>query len=869
MVAKEILITERGGVARNKEFVRVGIPFAQGEVEDPAGLSLMNPEGAGQPAQIAVLKRWRDNSIKWALCDFVASVPADARTVYRIVRAQGAALPRAAAIRVTPGADAWRVDTGAATFVVDARTFRPFSRVSAGNRQVLAPYSSTCLFSHDGVSKLIPSVDSVTLETAGPIRAVLCLKGRFSAHDKFDGGAPRFVCRLHFFAASSRVVLEFTLCNPRAARHGGGLWDLGDKGSLLFKELALLLQFTEGCVEQVVCSAEEGRAPFSCSGPTENVTIYQESSGGENWLSPTHRAGNGQVPFNLRGYDVKVNGTAVAQGKRATPVVWCGRGERGIAAVLPRFWQEFPKALELDRAGMKIALFPHCFPAFHELQGGEQTTTTVHLDFDTSPTGLGWARSPLVAIAAPQVYRDSGAIPDLPLPGGDADLVDRFVAGPEVVFGKREVIDEFGWRNFGELYADHEAVYSQAPAAFVSHYNNQYDACAGIYRKFFATGDPRWGELAADLAHHVIDIDIYHTTQDREEYNGGLFWHTDHYIPAGLATHRSFSREHRDVKDSRFCGGGPAAEHCYTSGLMLHYFMTGNPDYRDAVISLAHWVVRLLAGPHALLMVAKRIKQYVSMVNSARKAVAPVFPRYPLSRGTGNAISACLDAYEMGGGGRFLEQAEEFIRGAIHPGDDIVARDLLDPENAWSYTVLLVAVAKYLDKKAELGEIDGGYAYARACLLAYGEWMLRHEYPYLDKPELLEYPNETWPAQDLRKSVIFYHAARFSEQNRREAYLEAARFFFTAARDELEYHSTSGFTRPMVLMLQNGWVGARLAGETSAAPVPNVPSAHFGTPTPRLGFMAVAARAGGELARAMRSINLHREIALVRARLQS
>ena len=55
------------------------------------------------------------------------------------------------------------------------------------------------------------------------------------------------------------------------------------------------------------------------------------------------------------------------------------------------------------------------------------------------------------------------------------------------------------------------------------------------------------------------------------------------------------------------------------------------------------------------------------------------------------------------------------------------------------------------------------YAYARASLLHYARWMAEHEYPYLDKPEILEYPTETWAAQDMRKSEIFKYAARIAE----------------------------------------------------------------------------------------------------------
>ena len=50
------------------------------------------------------------------------------------------------------------------------------------------------------------------------------------------------------------------------------------------------------------------------------------------------------------------------------------------------------------------------------------------------------------------------------------------------------------------------------------------------------------------------------------------------------------------------------------------------------------------------------------------------------------------------------------------------------------------------------------YAYGRASLLHYARWMAEHEQPYLDQPEKLEFPTETWAAQDIRKSDVFYFA---------------------------------------------------------------------------------------------------------------
>ena len=46
----------------------------------------------------------------------------------------------------------------------------------------------------------------------------------------------------------------------------------------------------------------------------------------------------------------------------------------------------------------------------------------------------------------------------------------------------------------------------------------------------------------------------------------------------------------------------------------------------------------------------------------------------------------------------------------------------------------------------ECWRVHERYAYGRASLLHYARWMADNEYPYLDKPEILEYPNETWAA---------------------------------------------------------------------------------------------------------------------------
>ncbi|MGH8589281.1 MAG: hypothetical protein ACREXX_08070 [Gammaproteobacteria bacterium] len=63
---------------------------------------------------------------------------------------------------------------------------------------------------------------------------------------------------------------------------------------------------------------------------------------------------------------------------------------------------------------------------------------------------------------------------------------------------RREIIDEFGWRNFGEIWVDHETT-------SVSHHNNQYDFLYGTLLQYWRTGDPRWRALSDPPGRHVAD----------------------------------------------------------------------------------------------------------------------------------------------------------------------------------------------------------------------------------------------------------------------------------------------------------------------------------------------------------------------------
>jgi hypothetical protein len=313
--------------------------------------------------------------------------------------------------------------------------------------------------------------------------------------------------------------------------------------------------------------------------------------------------------------------------------------------------------------------------------------------------------------------------------------------------------------------------------------------------QYLRTGDRRWLDLFDPLARHVIDIDIYHTTEDKAAYNGGLFWHTDHYRTAATATHRSYSKANRPP-DSPY-GGGPGNEHNYATGLLHYHYLTGDPDARDAVLGLADWVICMDDGRRTVLGVLD--PGPTGLASSTYQA-----GYHGPGRGAGNSVNVLLDAWLLTGTASYLAKAEELIRRVIHPADDVGAHDLLNIEARWSYTVFLSALDRYLALKAEADAVDAAYAYAQASLLHYAEWMADHERPYFDRPEQLEFPTETWAVQELRKANVMRLAARHADEPLRGRLCERGEALARRAWADFEHFDTRTVTRAVALLMIEG-----------------------------------------------------------------
>jgi hypothetical protein len=85
--------------------------------------------------------------------------------------------------------------------------------------------------------------------------------------------------------------------------------------------------------------------------------------------------------------------------------------------------------------------------------------------------------------------------------------------------------------------------------------------------------------------------------------------------------------------------------------------------------------------------------------------------------------------------------------------------------------------------------------------------MAQYEQPYLRFPEKLDYPNETWAAQDFRKSAVLVQCLKNSENEaQNKLFREKAGFFQKEAFKYLKSYPTADLTRPVILVLQNAFV---------------------------------------------------------------
>jgi hypothetical protein len=240
--------------------------------------------------------------------------------------------------------------------------------------------------------------------------------------------------------------------------------------------------------------------------------------------------------------------------------------------------------------------------------------------------------------------------------------------------------------------------------------------------------------------------------------------------------------------------GGPGN----VSGLLLCYNLTGNERAPDEVVGLADWVINMDDGEQHLLGIASSQSTGQATCTCCNSDHGP-------GRGVGNSFNALLDLATDAE--QYLVKAEQIMRRTNHPMDDSKSNELSRAEERWPYTVQLQALTRFIELSQSFKSAEFARRYARACLLHYARWMAEHERTHPDHPADLEFPTETWTAQDLRKGNMLLMVAGFNDN------LTDSRRFHGRGREILDGawscllgFPTYGCTLPVALVFQQGYL---------------------------------------------------------------
>jgi len=237
--------------------ITVGIPFAKGSLHDPDSVGLCGPQGEVL-LQTQALARWSDGSVKWLLLDFLAKGLRNGTNAWTLTTSPAEAASRPfGQLKVTEAPDSVVIETGCAAFHLDRNRFKPFTGIKVGGEELLD--GGGVLLTGANGRKETARVKEVAVEARGPVRATVRLQGRFTGRAEL-----RFVARLSFYAGTGLVRLTLTVHNPQRARHRGGLWDLGDSGSVLFRDLSVELRLRSAIEREYY----PGKAPAHSSATT-------------------------------------------------------------------------------------------------------------------------------------------------------------------------------------------------------------------------------------------------------------------------------------------------------------------------------------------------------------------------------------------------------------------------------------------------------------------------------------------------------------------------------------------------------------------------------------------------------------------------
>lgn len=617
----KLTLRETAGVDRVAEPVTSGVPLPEGAVRAADGVSLLDAAGQPIPCQVIPQALWRDGSLKWALLDFQADLPADSTATYTLVRRKASALPTHPVSAMVSGA-AITADNGVLRLEIHRDKPGLIHRLTVGGEERVAPAApvDVVLVDAGGVRYRASAPSEALVETAGAMRSVILVRGAFEATDgrRIFGGKVGYALRITLYAGRSDIQLDFTLRND-------GWYGYRNEGRqhprqwLSIRSLRLDLPLGVNGPEAPRIDLAGRVFPVSDTNEVALTQWYKYPLKDEqmfmdiNYTNLAHEVA-AHMSGKKRGYYYVWTENGVMSGQEGTV-------DGRVALTLADGWtaalearrikENFPAGFSAARvtsagaARLSFVMLPEggCWPrtdqafyaATYQFEGGRHKTATLLLKLgaDAARSTTAALREPLFARAPGAWYRGTGAV--LPLPDAGpvlepataselAEAVQRYdrlqiakvraeASDPVGIsppfsrdrWGRISIPDLWercpetfaGWMNFGDL------VWSFGYCSLF------YDWPLAITSQYLRLDDPMMLTVGREMTRHRYDIDQYHV-EKTQFYLGGF-----QRDERGQHGHLARQEAIRGRNVSWESNARPS--HTWNRGLLLHWALTGDP----------------------------------------------------------------------------------------------------------------------------------------------------------------------------------------------------------------------------------------------------------------------------------------------------
>lgn len=345
-----------------------GVPWPRGAVPAGAPFALTAPDGGGVPIQSWPLATWPDGSIKWS--GHAVAAGAGRAAALTLVPGQAPSAPeRALSVRETEAAI--EIDTGVITCAVPRSGPWLVSALSRGGREIarrgrLVSFRKPVPDQETPAEAFEGRTESVSVEQAGPVRAVIRIEGRQRARVGDRSWLP-FTVRLYLHAGGDavRVMHSFIYDGDEERDFISGLgirFDLpladaphdrhvrfSGEGEGLFGEAVrgvTGLRRDPGAAVREAQVAGRATPPLADWAPAVAKRLHLVPAWGDYTLVQPNADG-----FEIRKRTKPGHGWIRAgAGRRAAGLAYLGGPSGGVAFGVRDFWEKHPAQLDIRSA---------------------------------------------------------------------------------------------------------------------------------------------------------------------------------------------------------------------------------------------------------------------------------------------------------------------------------------------------------------------------------------------------------------------------------------------------------------------------------------------------------------------------------------